>query len=136
MVKEDGEKALEGSCIDKADLFEYLGWENGMPRAECTPFYRWHISNLIIYDQPRKIGEFRRICHNDLYCESCAMYYTHNGNCEVMYILKGEITFIYDGKEETAYAGDVHYCPCNHTHTAENRTNEDAEFFAIVPETK
>ena len=82
VVKEDGEKALEGSCIDKADLFEYLGWENGMPRAKCTPFYRWHISNLIIYDQPRKIGEFRRICHNDLYCESCAMYYTHNGNCD------------------------------------------------------
>ena len=82
IVKEDGEKALEGSCIDKADLFEYLGWENGRPRAECTPFYRWHISNLIIYDQPRKIGEFRRICHNDLYCESCAMHYTHNGNCD------------------------------------------------------
>ena len=81
VIKEDGEKALEGSCIDKADLFEYLGWENGMPRAECTPFYRWHISNLIIYDQPRKIGEFRRICHNDLHCESCAMHYTHNGTC-------------------------------------------------------
>lgn len=82
VVEEDGEKALEGSCIDKADLFEYLWWENGMPRAECTPFYRWHISNLIIYDQPRKIGEFRRICHNDLHCESCAMHYTHNGNCD------------------------------------------------------
>ena len=26
------------------------------------------------------------------------------------------------------------YCPCDHTHRAENRTSEDAEFFAIVPE--
>ena len=77
-----------------------------------------------------------KIMLNTLPAGSSIGIHTHNGNCEVMYILKGEITFIYDGKEETAYAGDVHYCPCNHTHTAENRTNEDAEFFAIVPETK
>ena len=38
--------------------------------------------------------------------------------------------------EETVHAGEVHYCPCGHTHSAENRTAEDAEFFAIVPETK
>ena len=58
VVKEDGEKALEGSCIDKADLFEYLGWERGMPRAKCTPFYRWHISDLVIYNKPKDLSEF------------------------------------------------------------------------------
>lgn len=58
MVKEDGEKALEGSCIDKADLFEYLGWEKGKPRAECAPFYRWHISDLEVYDTPKELNEF------------------------------------------------------------------------------
>ena len=52
-----------------------------------------------------------------------------------MYILKGTITFTFDGKTETASAGDVHYCPSGHTHCAENKTSEDAEFFAIVPET-
>ena len=62
--------------------------------------------------------------------------HVHEGNCEVMYIIKGEITFVCDGTEETVHAGDVHYCPCGHTHSAENRTAEDAEFFAIVPETK
>ena len=62
--------------------------------------------------------------------------HTHKGNCEVMYIIKGEITFICDGKEETTHAGEVHYCPEGHSHCAENRTEEDAEFFAIVPETK
>lgn len=61
--------------------------------------------------------------------------HTHEGNCEVMYIIKGEITYVCDGKEETARAGEVHYCPAGHTHSAENRSNEDAEFFAIVPET-
>ena len=81
VVKEDGEKALEGSCIDKADLFKYLGWEIGMPRAECTPFYRWHISELKIYDTPRELDYFRRECVNDLSCESCAMYSNNNGTC-------------------------------------------------------
>ena len=61
------------TCLTDKQIMDYLG--NG--KEGCG----WHISNLIIYDQPRKIGEFRRICHNDLYCESCAMYHTHNGNC-------------------------------------------------------
>ena len=75
-----------------------------------------------------------KIMLNTLPAGSSIGTHTHIGNCEVMYILKGEITFVYDGKEETAHAGDVHYCPCDHTHRAENRTSEDAEFFAIVPE--
>lgn len=58
IVKEDGDKALEGSCIDRAYLFEYLGWEKGKPRAECAPFYRWHISNLKVYDIPKELSEF------------------------------------------------------------------------------
>ena len=58
VIKEDGKKALEGSCIDKEDLFEYLGWEKGKPRAECAPFYRWHISDLEVYDTPKELNEF------------------------------------------------------------------------------
>lgn len=77
-----------------------------------------------------------KIMHNILPPGSTIGMHTHEGNCEVMYILKGTITFKYDGKTETASAGEVHYCPCGHTHCAENLTNEDAEFFAIVPETK
>lgn len=75
-----------------------------------------------------------KIMHNVLPAGSKIGLHTHEGNCEVMYILKGAITFKYDGKTETAFAGEVHYCPCCHTHSAENLTTEDAEFFAIVPE--
>lgn len=77
-----------------------------------------------------------KIMHNILPAGSSIGMHTHKDNCEVMYILKGTITFTYDGKEETASTGDVHYCPAGHCHCAENRTSEDAEFFAIVPETK
>ena len=72
-VKEDGEKALEGSCIDKADLFEYLGWENGMPRAECTPFYRWHISDLEVYDTPKELSEFSGLRHTKFRLEPVSL---------------------------------------------------------------
>jgi mannose-6-phosphate isomerase-like protein (cupin superfamily) len=77
-----------------------------------------------------------KIMRNTLTAGSSIGMHTHEGNSEVMYIIKGEITFVCDGKEETVHAGEVHYCPCGHTHSAENRTAEDAEFFAIVPETK
>lgn len=76
-----------------------------------------------------------KIMHNILPAGSSIGLHTHTSNCEVMYILKGTITFTFDGKTETASAGDVHYCPSGHTHCAENKTSEDAEFFAIVPET-
>ncbi len=77
-----------------------------------------------------------KIMHNILPPGSSIGLHTHEGNCEIMYILKGEITFTYDGNKETAKVGDVHYCPEGHSHLAENLTNEDAEFFAIVPQTK
>lgn len=53
-------------------LCNYLGEKVG---------YGWHISDLKIYDAPRELGEFRRVCVNDLYCESCAMYWENGGNC-------------------------------------------------------
>ena len=77
-----------------------------------------------------------KIMLNVLPAGSSIGLHTHTGNCEVMYILKETITFICDGKTETAHAGDVHYCPAGHEHTAKNQTTEDAEFFAIVPETR
>lgn len=77
-----------------------------------------------------------KIMYNRLPAGSTIGLHKHEGNCEVMYVTKGEITFICDGKEETAKTGEAHYCPDGHNHCAENRTDVDAEFFAIVPQTK
>lgn len=60
--------------------------------------------------------------------------HTHEGNCEIVYVLSGTATFHYDGNEETVCAGQVHYCPEGHSHYMENRTDKDLEYFAIVPE--
>ena len=58
----------------------------------------------------------------------------HEGNCEIVFILKGEATVHYDGHEEIVHEGQVHYCPMSHEHYMENKTSGDLVYFAVVPE--
>lgn len=60
------------TCLGLADMHRYLQSKTG---------YGWHISELKIYDAPKELSEFRRVCPNDLYCESCAMYWNNGGTC-------------------------------------------------------
>ena len=59
------------ACLTREEIVRYL---KGVG-------YGWHISNLKIYDVPKKLSEFRRACPNSWYCESCAMYWANNGTC-------------------------------------------------------
>ncbi len=60
------------SCLGLADMHRYLQSKTG---------YGWHISDLVIYEEPKNLDKFRRVCRNDLYCESCAMYRNNGGTC-------------------------------------------------------
>ena len=60
------------TCLENGALWDY---------GHGTPLYGWHISDLLIYDQPRELTAFRRLCPNDLCCEACAMYSNNNGIC-------------------------------------------------------
>lgn len=60
------------SCLGLADMHRYLWSKTG---------YGWHISELKIYDVPKELSKFRRVCPNDLYCENCAMYWNNGGTC-------------------------------------------------------
>lgn len=64
--------AARPTCLEPAELHQYLGAATG---------FGWHISNLKIYDTPRELNDFRRACKNDWWCDSCAMYWEHNGTC-------------------------------------------------------
>ena len=61
------------TCLSQAEIIAYIG-----DKGRC---YGWHISDLLIYDQPRELTDFRRICPNDLCCETCAMYSNNGGIC-------------------------------------------------------
>lgn len=44
------------SCLSFDDFKNYIG------EGFCKPFYGWHISNLVIYDEPRELSEFNTGC--------------------------------------------------------------------------
>lgn len=70
LVKEDAEATLKGSCLTKDDIYKYLGVKSGMSRYDKkTEFYRWHISDLVIYDKPKELSEFFKVGHCE-YCKS------------------------------------------------------------------
>jgi quercetin dioxygenase-like cupin family protein len=60
--------------------------------------------------------------------------HSHDQNCEIIYVLRGKLTFHYDDKVEEAVAGQAHYCPMGHSHYMENLTSDDVTYFAVVPE--
>lgn len=60
------------SCLGLSDMHTYLKSKTG---------YGLHISQMKLYDTPKELIEFRRVCPNDLYCESCAMYRENKGTC-------------------------------------------------------
>lgn len=64
---------LEKSCVPYDDIANYVG-------TGCAG-YGWHISDLMIYNTPSKLINFRRVCQNDLYCESCAMFCAAENKC-------------------------------------------------------
>lgn len=69
VVKEDAEATLKGTCLTKEEIYNYLGVKSGMSRCDKkTEFYCWHISNLVIYDKPKKLSEFGLIRPPQSWC--------------------------------------------------------------------
>ncbi len=58
----------------------------------------------------------------------------HELNCEIMYILSGQATYVDEGEVETVNPGEVHYNPMDKEHTLMNNGQEDLTFFAVVAE--
>lgn len=58
------------SCIQYNELKKYIG-------IGINTFYVWHISDLKIYDKPKKLSEFNRPCDGN--CQECkyALWQTH-----------------------------------------------------------
>lgn len=58
----------------------------------------------------------------------------HETNSEIVYVIDGKGTFIYDDKKELVETGDIHYCPKGHKHTLINDSDDTLTIFAVVPE--
>lgn len=74
IVKEDRELVLLNSYLTRDEVLDYLGYERGTSIYDCKnfDFYGWHISNLKIYDEPKKLSEFMKPCIDKYgYCQGC-----------------------------------------------------------------
>lgn len=72
VVKEDAESVLQGSCLTPKEAKEYAGWKHGAYLSECKDLYGWRISDLVIYDTPKKLEEFLKPCpYGDVSCFLC-----------------------------------------------------------------
>lgn len=70
--KEMDKSILEQGCFTYYQLHRY---------AYHDALFGWHISDLVIYDTPKELGEFMKPCKNGLYCEVCAMYREFTEQC-------------------------------------------------------
>lgn len=62
-----------GTCLEPSEMWEY---------GKGKPLYAWHISNLVIYDQPKELSEFRKsgaLSYDDW------LYGMYNGTSESSY---------------------------------------------------
>lgn len=57
----------------------------------------WRITDLVIYDAPHELNSFRRVCPEDLDCESCAMHRENTGRCgnEALYLRRAPQSWCY-----------------------------------------
>lgn len=58
----------------------------------------------------------------------------HETSSEIIFITAGKGIALCDGKKEILVPGVVHYCPRGSAHALLNESEENLEFFAVVPE--
>lgn len=68
------EKLLRSACMTLRDWYDYIG--NYTSDYGCV----WHISNLVIYDEPKELCEFYRKCNEG--CEDCYLWQNVRVNSE------------------------------------------------------
>lgn len=71
---ESKDTLTEETQLTDYDMQKYLGCADD---GECVG-YGWHISNLVIYDKPKELGEFKRRCKeygsDDPNCDGCKFF--------------------------------------------------------------
>lgn len=77
-IAENGEENIlcKSSCLTWEELRNYIG-------QGINTFYAWHITDLVIYDKPKELGEFKTKCEeydkDEPCCEGCK--YEHTEYC-------------------------------------------------------
>lgn len=73
-----------------------------------------------------------RIMHGKLEPGSSIGLHTHEGNCEVLFVTKGDGVLIEDGEQKSICQGQCTYCPNGYSHSLINKSSVELEFYAVV----
>ncbi len=66
----------KASCLSANEIIEYAKDKNG----DFIFTYGWHISNLVIYNKPKELSEFKKPCNHQNDCCTCDRWdYIGNG---------------------------------------------------------
>lgn len=57
----------------------------------------------------------------------------HDEQSEIIYILEGRATIVFNDETEYLTKGQCHYCPKGNTHSIANEDQSDLVFFAVAP---
>ena len=68
----ENDRIAAASQLSLYDMRNYLS---------CNGGYGWHISDLVIYDQPRDVTGFYHYCGDDPKCDGCELLYYSNTEC-------------------------------------------------------
>lgn len=58
--------------------------------------------------------------------------HTHDTDMEIIYVLQGEASIVFDGVEQVYTKGMAHYCQKGHGHSISNKGAEDLVTFNVV----
>ncbi|MCQ2317001.1 MAG: cupin domain-containing protein [Bacteroidales bacterium] len=58
--------------------------------------------------------------------------HTHETDLEIVYVLQGEASIVFDGVEQVYTKGMAHYCQKGHGHSINNKNEEDLVTFNVV----
>ncbi len=70
---------VDDDFVAQTRLVDGALWDYG----KGATLYGWHISKLEIYDTPKSLNKFRRICDKKCRCEECGRYWANGGNCDI-----------------------------------------------------
>lgn len=69
------EKFPTSACLTIDEIVEYAG-------GEGREVSGWHISELKIYDEPKELSEFKKLCPiKNQDCNNCEFYSDYSGSC-------------------------------------------------------
>lgn len=90
---------LSKTCLRQEDLYQY---------GKGKTLYGWHISNLVIYDTPKVLGEFKKINRECWYAD-LGLAKRDCSNC------RDENCFVSRPPQSWCYVEDIVYCKdCKH----------------------